>query len=311
MIKQLMYIFNRREKMKIAFLFVAAMIGSIMECIGVGIFMPFVNILMDISVIHRDEKMSYFYRLLHFQSEQSFLTALAGCIIVIFVVKNVYMILQKYAIYRFSYNTQMKISTRLLKAYMNEPYTFHLNKNISELQRSMQEDSDLFTRAINHFMDLVIEVTVCIALGLYLFYISKSITVIVVGLLIVCIGLFTFLSKKYARGYGKACQGYKAKIYQWMNQALGGIKEIKILNREKYFIDSYEQYFIKFAKGQRISKILGAMPKYIVEMVSIAGMLLAVMIKMYYGQKDIVEFIPQLAAFAVAAGNRGRKGLGF
>lgn len=301
MIKQLMYIFNRKEKMKIVFLFVAAMIGSIMECIGVGIFMPFVNILMDLSVIHSNERLSFFYKLLHFQSEQSFLTALAGCIIVIFVVKNVYMILQKYAIYKFSYNTQMKISTRLLKAYMNEPYTFHLNKNISELQRSMQEDSDLFTRAINHFMDLVIEVTVCISLGIYLFYISKSITVIVVGLLLICIGLFTFLSKKYARGYGKACQGYKAKIYQWMNQALGGIKEIKILNREKYFIDSYEQYFIKFAKGQRISKILGAMPKYIVEMVSIAGMLLAVMIKMYYGQKDIVEFIPQLAAFAVAA----------
>lgn len=301
MIKQLMYIFNRKEKMKIVFLFVAAMIGSIMECIGVGIFMPFVNILMDLSIIHSDERLSFFYKLLHFQSEQSFLTALAGCIIVIFVVKNVYMILQKYAIYKFSYNTQMKISTRLLKAYMNEPYTFHLNKNISELQRSMQEDSDLFTRAINHFMDLVIEVTVCISLGIYLFYISKSITVIVVGLLVVCVGLFTFLSKKYARGYGKACQGYKAKIYQWMNQALGGIKEIKILNREKYFIDSYEQYFIKFAKGQRISKILGAMPKYIVEMVSIAGMLLAVMIKMYYGQKDIVEFIPQLAAFAVAA----------
>ena len=185
MIKQLTYIFNRSEKFKIFLLFFAAMIGSIMECVGVSIFMPFVNVLMDTSAIQSNEYLRFFYNKFEFQSNQSFLTVMAGCIALIFVVKNVYMILQKYAIYQFSYNTQMKISTRLLKAYMSEPYTFHLNKNISVLQRSMQEDSDLFTRAIIHFMELVIEITVCIALGVYLLYVSKSITVIVVGLLII------------------------------------------------------------------------------------------------------------------------------
>ena len=301
MIKQLSYIFNRREKTIIFILFIAAFIGSLMECIGVGVFMPFVNIIMDTSKIHTNSTLSMLYKRFGFTSDQKFLTAMAGCIIAVFVIKNLYMILQKYAIYRFSYNTQMKISTRLLRAYMSEPYTFHLNKNIAVLQRSMQEDSDLFSRAIIHFMELMIEVMVCIALGIYLFFISKSITVIVVGLLILCVGFFTFISKKYAKGYGKACQGYKGKIYQWMNQALGGIKEIKILHREKFFEDSYEAYFKKYARGQRINRLLGVMPKYIVEMVSIAGMLLAIMLKMNYGQKELVEFIPQLAGFAVAA----------
>lgn len=301
MIRQLAYIFNRRDKFKIFILFVMALVGSLLECVGVSIFMPFVNVLMNASEIHENEHLSLIYSRLSFRTDQSFLTAMAGVIMAIFVVKNVYMILQKFAIYHFSYNTQRKISTRLLKAYMSEPYTFHLNKNVSVLQRSMQEDSELFTRAIIHFMELVVEVMVCIALGAYLLYVSKSITVIVVSLLIVCIGFFTFIARKYAKGYGKKCQGYKAKIYQWMNQALGGIKEIKILNRESYFIRSYESYFKKYAKGQRINRLLGVMPKYIVEMVSISGMLFAIMIKMYYGRKDIVDFIPQLAAFAVAA----------
>ena len=38
------------------------------------------------------------------------------------------------------------MSTNLLRAYMNEPYTFHLGKNISVLQRSMQEDTDQLNR---------------------------------------------------------------------------------------------------------------------------------------------------------------------
>ena len=119
---------------------------------------------------------------------------------------------------------QMKISTGLLRAYVSEPYTFHLNKNISVLQRSVQEDADLFTKAIIHIMELLVEVMVCIALGIYLFDVSHSITVIVVGLLVVCVGVFTAVSRKFAKELGKDAQGYKAKLYQWMNQSLGGIK---------------------------------------------------------------------------------------
>ncbi len=301
MLKQLVYIFNRKEKAEIVLLFLAAIVGSLLECLGVGVFMPFVKVLMDTSDIQNTWYLQLFYDKFHFQSAESFLTALTIAIIAIFVIKNIYLIIEKYFIYYFSYNTQMKISTRLLKAYMSEPYTFHLNKNISVLQRSMQEDSNLFATAIIHFMELLIEITVCIALGISLFCISHSMTVIIVGLLIICVGIFTAVSKKFAKGFGRECQGYKAKIYQWMNQALGGIKEVKVLNREEYFTTSYQTYYKKYAKGLRISRLLAAVPKYIVEMVSITGLLIAIIIKMKYGKTDIITFIPQLSAFAIAA----------
>lgn len=301
MIRQLNYIFNRKEKIQILLLFIAAVIGSLLECLGVGIFMPFVNVLMDTSTIQNTWYLNWFYEELHFQSAESFLTALTAIIIAIFVIKNLYMVAEKYVIYHFSCNTQRKISTRLLKAYMSEPYTFYLNKNISELQRSMQEDATLFANAVTHFMELMIEVIVCIALGISLFSISQSMTVIILSLLIVCAGFFVLLSKKYAKGLGKDCQDYKAKIFQWMNQAICGIKEVKVLNREEYFVESYQSYYKKYAKGLKISKLLAVIPKYIVEMVCISGLLIAIIIKIKYGRTEIITFIPQLSAFAVAA----------
>lgn len=301
MFKQLTYIFNRREKVQIVFLFLAAIIGSLLECLGVGVFMPFVNVLMDASAIQDTWYLQLFYEKLHFRSAESFITGLTIAIIAIFVVKNVYLIVEKYAIYRFSYDTQRKISVRLLEAYMSEPYTFHLNKNISVLQRSMQEDANLFATAVIHFMELFIEITVCTALGISLFCISRSMTVIILGLLIICVGIFTAVSKKFAKGFGRECQEYKAQIYQWMNQALGGIKEVKVLNRESFFVTSYQTYYKKYAKGLRISRLLAAIPKYIVEMVSMTGLLIAIIIKLKYGRTDIVTFIPQLSAFAIAA----------
>ncbi|MCH5248446.1 MAG: ABC transporter ATP-binding protein [Lachnospiraceae bacterium] len=302
MIKQLSYIFNRKEKIKIFILFIVAIVGSLLECASVGVFQPFVELFMDPAAIQENEYLNYAYNLLDFQSSKDFLSAMAIAIMAIFIIKNIYLIIEKYAIYTFSYNVQMKISTGLLKAYVSEPYTFHLNKNIAVLQRSVQEDSDNFTKAIIHFMELVVEVMVCIALGIYLFDVSKSITVIVVSLLIICVGIFTAISRKFARELGKDAQGYKAKLYQWMNQSLGGIKEVKVLNREMFFIKSYSGYFKKYIKGLKISRLIGTIPKYIVEMVSMAGLLLALIVKINYGQTDdLAAFVPQLSAFAVAA----------
>lgn len=302
MIKQLSYIFSRKEKVKIFILFIAAVIGSILECASVGVFQPFVELFIDTAAIKDNKYLYYVYELLNFNSPVEFLSAMAIGIMLIFVVKNIYLIIEKYAIYNFSYNVQMNISTNLLKAYVSEPYTFHLNKNISVLQRSVQEDSDLFTKAIIHFMELVVEALVCVALGIFLFDISHSITVIVVVLLLICVSIFTAISRKFARELGKDAQGYKAKLYQWMNQALGGIKEVKVLNREMFFINSYTKYFKKYARGLKISRLIGTVPKYIVEMVSIVGVLLALIVKIKFGQtNDLSKFVPQLSAFAVAA----------
>ena len=150
-------------------------------------------------------------------------------------------------------------------------------------------------------MEMVAEVSVCIAIGIYLYIVSHSITVIVVGLLIFCLAVFSMISKKYSSAWGREGQEYKSKIYQWMNQSLGGIKEIKVLNREKSFIRHYDSYFAKYVRVLRLNRLIGVVPKYIIEMVCMTGLLLAIIFKIFFGQKDLFEFVPQLAVFAVAS----------
>lgn len=165
----------------------------------------------------------------------------------------------------------------------------------------MQEDTDQFAKAILHFMEMAAEACVCIVLGVYLFIVSKSITVVIVGLLLVCLGIFSYINKKYSRKWGEQGQEYKAKIYQWMNQSLSGIKDIKILDRSETFIKNYDNYMKKYVRVLRLNRLIGIMPKYIIEMVCMTGLLSAVLVKMFFGQKELSEFVPQLAIFAVAA----------
>lgn len=301
MYKKLSYIFSKRDKYKIALLLCIMVAGSFLELLGVAVFQPFVNIIMMPDSIQENPYLARIYQMFGCSTTESFLTVVASGIIVIYVVKNVYLWVEQNLIMKFTYGVQQKLSTRLLTTYLAEPYTFHLNKNIAELQRSMQEDTTMFTQVLMHTLQLIAEVVVCVVLGVYLFSVSNSITVVIVGLLILCVILFTKLTKRFTEELGKQGQIYKGKLYQWVNQSLGGVKEVKVLNREEFFTSSYKKYYRLYIKGVRINRLLSITPKYMVEAVCMTGLLIAIIIKLNFGHGELENFIPQLATFAVAA----------
>lgn len=301
MLNKLNYIFTKKDKWNCFILLIVVIIGSFLELAGISIFSPFVELIMNPESIQENAVLSKIYELSGVTSVEHFLALIAVGIIVIYVVKNVYVIIEKNQIYIFSYKLQRKISTGLLNAYMNKPYSFHLNKNISVLQRSIQEDTEQFTQCIIHLMEMIAEVFVCVSIAIYLFDVSKSIMVIIAVLLGICMLGFYKISKKYSVKWGRQGQEYRAYTFQWMNQSLGGIKELKVLNREESFVEEYDSFYAKYVRVLRLSRLMGVVPKYIIEMVSMTGLLLAVIIKIFWGQKDLIEFVPQLAVFAVAA----------
>lgn len=301
MLSKLGYIFDKRDKWKLVLLTAAIVVGSFLELLAVMVFVPFIDVLQNQNIIRDKWYLKLVFDFFHFQSNKSFVVFIAVVIIGIYVIKNVYLILEKDYIFRFSYNTQMKLSTRLLAAYMKEPYTFHLNHNIAILQRSLHEDTSRFMQVVLYALELGAEFAVSGVLVIYLLVVSKSITIIVLGFLAVFVGAFLMISRKYSRRLGFENQGYQGKIFQWMNQALGGIKEIKILERETYFTDEFQKYWEKYARGLRIARTISILPKYTVEAVAMTGLLVAVIVKLLFGEADSVYFISQLAAFAVAA----------
>ena len=301
MINKLRYIFDRKAKIRLVWILFLVIIGSFAELLGVSIFLPFIQILMDTNVIHTNKWLAYFYDRFGFTGITGFLTALTSVIIVVYLLKNIYLIYMKNEMLKFSYKTRMQIATRLLSTYMAEPYSFHLQKNIAELQGSIQYDAYQFMLLINAALELLAEGAVILCLGIYLFYTSHSITIVIMGLLIICIGGFSWISKNISQKLGKQNEEYNAQLYQWINQSLGGIKEVKILNRESFFVDSYKRVYKKLIKGAKNNEVVAAIPKYIIETVCIIGMLLAVIVKMNWGQNNIEVFVVQLSAFAVAA----------
>ena len=300
-IKALSYVFTKKEKIYLIYIALLVLVGGVLEMLAVAIFTPFIEAFTNEEAIGESKILSFFYNTFKFKEINDFIVALAGLIIVIYIVKNLYLTYEKNTVYKFSYSLQLRIGTRLIKAYLQKPYTFHLKTNPAELLRTIQVDADYFSKTVIHVIELAIEIFVCMTLVVYLFFVSPTITLTVAAFLVVTVTAYIAYSKGKLRRMAKRNQGYTADILKTLNQSFGGIKEIKVLGREQYFVDKYTSSMAKSVRCFRIGRLASVLPKYCVEAVCIVGLMLAVIIQVKTKPESVSSFIPQMAVFATAA----------
>jgi len=300
LITKLNYIFARRQKMHIVFLFFVIIGGALLELLGITAIMPFVNVAMDPDSIFENEILLYVYDLFGITSPNMFLALLAVGLIIIYILKNVYLTGMNYGIYRFSYNNQKRIAESLLRSYLKQPYTFFLQKNSAELIRNINEDVSMLMDTVLSVMQLSVEIIVCGLLLVYLLFMDKTITLVVGFVLVLFLLLIMRTVKKNIRTRGQNVREARAGMTQWLLQSFGGIKETKLLERESFFMNRFSGQCSKFANNHCAYQTLSYIPKPAMETVCIASLLGVIAIKLLRGV-DSEYFISTVSVFAVAA----------
>lgn len=270
-----------------------------MELVGVSFITQLVTLVTDSSKLHTG-MMSRLFDLSGADSDRQFLLYMVIALIIVYVVKNAYLLWINYVQCTFIYNNQLRLSGRLIDCYLKKPYTYHLDKNSAEMVRNVMLDSERLFQMLLTTFTLFSEILISVLLCIYLLVMDPFITVTVVAILGVFTFLYLLLFRNKAKEYGKTNQIYDGKMHQSINQALGAVKDIKILHREKYFVDAFTGCGSQKMRAVRNNNVLGNAPKYVIETVCIGAILLVLMFKLYQGE-DLNSMIPQLAAFAVAA----------
>ena len=298
--KKLNYIFERRQKIQLAILSVIIIGGALWELLGITAILPFVNVAMEPESIFENKYLSFFYDLFGITSPNMFLAFLAGALILIYVIKNVYLTAMNYGIFRFSYNNQKRIEEKLLRSYLKQPYTFFLKKNSAELVRNVNEDVPMLVDTVISAMQLAVEFIVCGLLLVFLIFMDPTITIVVGAVLLVFLLLIMRTIKKSIRTKGQNVREARAGMTQWLLQTFGGIKETKLLEREEFFMKRFSDQCSKFANNHCVYQTLSYMPKPAMETVCIASLLGVIAIKLLRGV-DAEYFISTVSIFAVAA----------
>ena len=298
--KKINYILDRKQKIRFLMLMVIIVIGAFMELLGISAIMPFVKILMDKSVIHTNPYYSFFYNLFQLNSDTQFLFLIAIALVVVYIVKNLYLLLMYDVQYRFTYNNQRRVAYKLMDSYMKQTYLYHISKNIAELQRNVTIDVNMFFQAVLSVIQLVTEAAVCLLLAIFLFFTDKSITIGVSVLLIVFAIVFLKVFRKKSKIFGAETRSRNADMMKWIRQSFEGVKEVKILNRESFFLNCVDENYLVYADAQRKNSLISIAPRPIFEAVCVSALMIVVAIKIARGV-NLEYFIPILSVFAVAA----------
>lgn len=301
LLKKINFILNRKQKINLIILFFVILLGTLMELAGVSIILPFVQAIVEPDALMQKSYVIKICELLNIKEMNQLLIGLSFVLIGIYVFKNIYLCLMNNLIYRFIYNNQRRLANKMFNCYMSQPYVFHLSRNSSEMIRNIVGDSAMFFSAVLAFLQLLTEISVCLVLVLFLlFFVDKSVTIGISLILLIFVVLYVKLIKVKIQEMGETTRECQKNMTKWIQQGFGGIKEVKILGREQFFIKQYDQTYRIFAGANRSYVVYSYLPKPMMETFCIGGMMLVIILKLYRGV-DLSYFAPMMSVFAIAA----------
>ncbi|OZU89276.1 ABC transporter [Virgibacillus indicus] len=300
-IKKLLILFNKREKKKLLILFFMMIIAAIFETIGIGLIVPFVGIVTNPNMIQEQAILSNVYELFNFQSTTTFIIFAVVMLLTVFVLKNLYLLLFNYAQFRVILNQQVKLSRSLFKAYLTKPYTFHLQRNSSDLLRNVNgEVPKVFQGIIMSGFQLFTEVLIILCIMALLLVTAPVATLTASVLLGGGVILFFVILRKKISALGKEQQLVGGTMIKWVNQGLGASKEVKVSGKERFFIDSYTSQSQIKANNSRYMKMLEIVPRLFIETMLVSIVLITMLIIVFQGTST-TQLVSTMALFAMAA----------
>ncbi len=300
MLKKLNYIFDRKQKWELVLNVLLALIAGLFELLGVSALLPLVNVILDPTAIDANKYYSLFADTFDAHSVTKFVVLFSVVLIVLYVLKNLYLIWRYKIQLNFMYNNRKKLSFKLMECYLQQNYLFHVDHNPIDLQRNVHNDTGNFMAVISAVISIVVEAFTCVCMMAFLL-VNDIFTTVLVGLLFgVSFVVMYKMNKKRQVEAGEIERVSYAEMNRWIVQSFGGIKELKVLGIEKFFLDNYSRTFDVNATANKNYKLYLFRPKYITEMLAMSGLLITICIRMLMGV-NVKEFAATLSVFALAA----------
>ncbi|WP_249315728.1 ABC transporter ATP-binding protein [Bacillus sp. FJAT-49711] len=300
--KKLLMLFNKREKNKLLILLFMMVISALLETLGIGLIVPLVSIITNPDIIREQPIIAQIYELFKFQSTTSFMIFSVVVLLLVFVLKNFYILLYQYTQNRLILNQQVKLSERLFNEYLTKPYSFHLQRNTSELLRNVNREIPKVLQGImmSGFQLITEGLVVLCILSLLL---VTATTATITSSILLGGGVFLFFKvfRKKMIALGKEQQIASGMMIKWINQGLGASKEIKVSGKEKFFVNAYTKQSQISANNSRYIMMLEQTPRLFIETLLVAIVLITMLIIIFQDKNTTTQIVSTMALFAMAA----------
>jgi ATP-binding cassette subfamily C protein len=298
-VRNLLQLFNRRERIRLLGISVLLLIASLLEVIGIGIILPLIKIIEDPELLLRNQYIGPFLHMRGLTNPQTIILVASLGTLFLFILKGAYLALSLRISYGFIYHKMLSLSRQLLDSYLRTSYLFHLQHNTAQLIRNTIAEAEQVAGILKFCIVLPTELLVILGLVVVLF-VAHPLAALggTASLGAIGWGLSTVTRRRLAR-LGKTRSDQHARMIQCVNQSLGGLKEIKVLGKESFFLRAFEESGLKYNEALRKSTLLAQYPRLVIETAAAAALVLFIIMLVTLGG-DIQNLLPTLALFGLA-----------
>ena len=299
-IKKLKYILFDHSKARIVQLIVLMIAGGLLETLSASLILPFMNIAMNPDESMDNQFVSFLCSICDIRSPRTLLVFLSLILAFLYIFKNSYLMFEYNIQYRFVYKNLFNLKKRIVDSIIYSPYEGFLNLNSGELIRIINTDANMAFNSLTTILVMFSEFVVSIMLLGAVFIIAPTITLIVAVVMFLLLTLVYLFIRPTIRKYAFEDQSSKAGANKWFLQSVNGIKDIKVMKREKFFFEKYCFYANKSVRATRIYQTLVLVPRFFVEAMCMASLFIVVGVMIYRGV-ELNSIIPSLTTVAMAS----------
>ncbi len=300
--RKLYALLNWREKRSFVILVAAMLVEALLEMAAIGLIPIFITTLAYPDYIAGNPTWARLFGATSIAEpgREALVVWGSAILLVFFVVKTAYSVTAAYWKARFAQNRALKLSLRLFNAYLRAPYTFHLSHNSSELFRNINSEcASLAGLVLLPMVELIAQSTILLGIIVVMVVLVPPVAIVWLGIFL-ALGFFsTTLLQKRSKRLGLEIQQQRGAVVRAINEGLGGVKEINLMQRTRLFSARLAAALGRVLAIQRMHQVLLRAIPAIIESLGIIG-LLGVTVMLVVQSTEPRELVATLSVFAVA-----------
>lgn len=296
---------NRSERRRAAGVLLIILIAAVSSAGMVGSVFPFLSVLADPSQIETVPLLAWLYEIGGFNSVYAFLVALGLASLTTIMIVNLIQIVRIRATSRFTLMLTHTLSHRLLAAYLNQPYEYFLNRQTGTMAtRLLTEAARVSSGALAPAAEVISCVLTIVAIVVLLLWVNPMVALVAFCVLGGLYGATFLASRRLVASLGRIRADTNAARFRLANEALGGVKTLKLLGREASYVERYRTPSSQMAMTEARMALISAVPPLMMQIVAFGGMILIALLLLdpagVEAGSALGGVVPTLGVFAFA-----------
>ena len=293
-------IISDRSRSRLKIYLVLIFFVSILEVVGISLIIPIIGAVSNDFSNSNPIIFEYIFKYFNLENQLEIIIFLLTCFIFFILIKNIFVGFFYYFESYVSENIQVETSQKLFSHYLRSPFQFHLNNNSSHLVRNTHNETEVFSSTVKGIILLISESLLTFFILSFLLFYETLGTLIIISIFFVSSTIFIFLTKSKISRYASTRIKFHGKSLKVIMEGLLCIKDIKILNKEIYFISNLVNQ-LKIKKSAIIwFNFFSNLPRLFLEFIVVVSvcLLMFFLIKQGYPTSEIFKVVGVFVAAA-------------